>query len=56
MLMATPSRSRQVAVVPLTDATRSPAERLAPRCAMGGIEIALVCSRGEVVNVRHADP
>ena len=54
MLMATPSLGRQVAVVPLTDGTRRLAERLAPRCAMAGIEIALVGSRGEVVDVRHA--
>ncbi len=52
MLMATPSQGRQVAVVPLTDATRRLAERLAPRCAMAGIEIALVGRRGEVVDVR----
>lgn len=52
MLMATPSQGRQVAVVPLTDATRRLAERLAPRCSMAGIEIALVGRRGEVVDVR----
>jgi len=54
MLMATPSQGRQVAVVPLTDATRRLADRLAPRCAIAGIEIALVGSRGEVVDVRHS--
>jgi hypothetical protein len=51
MLMATPSQGRQVAVVPLTESTRRLAERLAPRCALAGIEIALVGSRGEVVDV-----
>jgi len=40
MLMATPSLGWQVAVVPLTDATRRLPKRLAPRCAMVGIEIA----------------
>jgi hypothetical protein len=52
MLMATPSQGRQVAVVPLTDCTLRLAERLAPRCAMAGIEIALVGSRGEVRDVK----
>lgn len=52
MLMATPSQGRQVAVVPLTKSTLRLAERLAPRCALAGIEIALVGSRGEVVDVR----
>lgn len=54
MLMATPSPGRQVAVVPLTESTRRLAERLAPWCALAGIEIALVGSRGEVVDVRPA--
>ena len=52
MLMATPSQGRQVAVVPLTESTRRLAERLAPRCAFAGIEIALVGSRGEVMDVK----
>lgn len=52
MLMATPSQGRQVAVVPLTGSTLRLAERLAPRCAMAGIEIALVGSRGEVMDVK----
>lgn len=59
MLMATPytpSQGRQIAVVPLTDATRRLADRLAPRCAIAGIEIALVGSRGEVVDVRPTAP
>ncbi|OJY73613.1 MAG: hypothetical protein BGP12_13555 [Rhodospirillales bacterium 70-18] len=51
MLMATPSPGRQVAVVPLTDGTRRLAERLAPRCALAGIEIALVGSRGQVLDI-----
>lgn len=54
MLMATPSRGRQAAVVPLTDGTLRLAERLAPRCALAGIEIALVGSRGEVMDVKPA--
>jgi hypothetical protein len=52
MLLATPAQGRQVAVVPLTKGTLRLAERLAPRCALAGIEIALVGSRGEVVDVR----
>lgn len=52
MLMATPTQGRQVAVVPLTAGTMRLAERLAPRCAMAGIEIALVGSRGEVMDVK----
>ena len=52
MLMATPSPGRQVAVVPLTDGTCRLAERLAPRCALAGIEIALVGSRGEVLDIK----
>lgn len=52
MLMATPSQGRQVAVVPRTDGTLRLAERLAPRCALAGIEIALVGSRGEVLEVK----
>lgn len=51
LLMATPTQGRQVAVVPLTDGTLRLAERLAPRCALAGIEIALVGSRGEVMDV-----
>ena len=52
MLMATPSQGRQVSVVPFTEGTLRLAERLAPRCALAGIEIALVGSRGEVRDVR----
>jgi hypothetical protein len=52
MLMATPSQGRQVAVVPFTEGTLRLAERLAPRCALAGIEIALVGSRGEVRDVQ----
>lgn len=52
MLMATPSQGRQVAVVPFTESTLRLAERLAPRCALAGIEIALVGSRGEVRDVQ----
>jgi len=52
MLMATPTQGRQVAVVPFTAGTLRLAERLAPRCALAGIEIALVGSHGEVVDVK----
>lgn len=52
MLMATPSQGRQVAVVPFTAGTMRLAERLAPRCAFAGIEIAMVGSRGEVMDVQ----
>jgi hypothetical protein len=53
LLMATPSSGRQVAVVPYTEKTLRLAERLAPRCAKAGIEIALVKGRGEVIDVRR---
>jgi hypothetical protein len=52
LLMATPSPGRQVAVVPHTDSTFRLATRLAPRCALVGIELALVKSRGEIIDVR----
>ena len=52
LLMATPSPGRQVAVVPHTESTFRLATRLAPRCALVGIELALVKSRGEVIDVR----
>ena len=53
LLMATPAQGRQVAVAPLTEGTLRLAERLAPRCALAGIEIALVGARGQVTDV-HA--
>jgi len=52
LLMATPSPGRQVAVVPYTEQTLRLANRLAPRCAAAGIELALVKSRGEIIDVR----
>jgi hypothetical protein len=52
LLMATPSPGRQVAVVPHTEATLRLAIRLAPRCALAGIELALVKNRGEIIDVR----
>ena len=52
LLMAAPSPGRQVAVVPYTNSTFRLATRLAPRCALAGIELALVKSRGEVIDVR----
>lgn len=54
LLMATPSMGRQVAVVPYTELTLRLAKRLAPRCAHIGIEIALIKSRGEVIDVSSA--
>jgi hypothetical protein len=54
MLMANPSQGRQVAVVPRTIVTVRLAERLSPRCACAGIEIALVGSRGEVIYIPPA--
>ena len=51
-LLASPSPGRQVAVVPYTECTARLAKRLAPRCAMAGIEIALVKSRGEIIDIR----
>lgn len=54
LLMATPSQGRQIAVVPQTEGTLRLAERLAPRCALAGIEIALVGSRGEVMDIKPA--
>jgi hypothetical protein len=50
LLMANPSPGRQIAVVPRTEGTLKLAQRLAPRCAIAGIEIALVGSRGEVAD------
>jgi hypothetical protein len=52
-LMATPSPGRQVAVVPYTKQTLRLATRLAPRCRAVGIEIALVKSRGEIIDVQR---
>ena len=52
LLMATPSAGRQVAVVPFTEATLRLAKRLAPRCYIAGIELALVKSNGAVVDVQ----
>lgn len=52
MLMATPTQGRQVADGPFTADTLRLAERLAPRCALAGIEIAPVGSHGEVVDVK----
>jgi hypothetical protein len=54
LLTATRSHGRQVAVVPYTESTLRLANRLAPRCAQAGIELALVKSRGEVIDVRAA--
>jgi hypothetical protein len=54
LLMANPSPGCQIAVVPRTEGTLKLAQRLAPRCAVAGIEIALVGSRGEVTEVKPA--
>jgi hypothetical protein len=52
LLMATPAHGRQVAVVPHTERTFRLAKRLAPRCNQAGIELALVKSDGQVIDVR----
>ncbi|MCA1542037.1 hypothetical protein I6F18_18940 [Bradyrhizobium sp. NBAIM32] len=52
LLMANPSPGRQIAVVLRTNATQKLAQRLASRCAVAGIEIALVGGRGEIEDVR----
>jgi hypothetical protein len=49
--MATPSPGRQLAVVRYAEKTLRLAERLVPRCAEAGIEIALAKNRGEVIHV-----
>jgi hypothetical protein len=51
-LMASEANGRQVAVAPFTEQTLKLAKRLAPRCERAGIEIALVKSRGEVIDVK----
>lgn len=50
-LMASEAKGRQVAVVPYTQQTLKLATRLAPRCARAGIEIVLVKSKGEIIDV-----
>lgn len=50
-LMASEANGRQVAVVPYTEQTLKLATRLAPRCAQAGIQIALVKSKGEIIDV-----
>jgi hypothetical protein len=56
LLMATPCKGRQVAVVPYTEQTLRLARRLAPRCKLAGIEISLVKRRGEVIDVHPDTP
>lgn len=51
LLMASESQGQQIAVVPYTESTLRLAKRMAPRCALAGIEIALVGSRGEIIDV-----
>lgn len=51
LLMASESLGRQVAVVPYTEGTLRLAKRMAPRCINAGIELALVGSRGEIIDV-----
>lgn len=55
LLMASESPGRQVAFVPYTASTLRLAKRMAPRCALAGIELALVGSRGEVTDVTTED-
>ncbi len=50
LLMATPPRGRQVAVVPYTKTTDQLAKQLVPRCKSAGIEIALVTSQGKIID------
>jgi hypothetical protein len=50
-LMCSPQRGRQVAVIPYTKVTLRLAQKLAPRCARVGIEIALVKDQGEIIDV-----
>ena len=52
LLMANPSRGRQVAVMPKAEVTLRLARKLAPRYAAAGIEIALVGPRGEVEDIK----
>lgn len=52
LLMTKPKGGRQVAVVPYTELTSRWALKMAPRAMEAGIEIALVNSRGEVLDVR----
>ncbi|MFC3080145.1 hypothetical protein ACFODL_18750 [Phenylobacterium terrae] len=47
--------SRQVAVLPFTDEVLRIANRLMPRCAAAGLEIALVSAEGRVDFVRSAE-
>lgn len=56
LLMASESPGRRVAVVPYTDSTLRLAKRLAPRCTLAGIEIALVGRRGEIIDVNASPP
>jgi hypothetical protein len=51
LLMASPSSGKQVAVVPDTPTTRSLAARLAPRCRVASIGIALVGPMGEITDI-----
>jgi hypothetical protein len=51
LLMATSARGRQVAVVPYTEQTLRLAKRLAARCNKAGIEISLVKSKGEIIDM-----
>lgn len=55
LLMASENPGRQIAVVPYTDSTRRLAKRLVPRCNLAGIEIALVRSNGDVVDVTECE-
>ena len=50
-LMASQSPGRQIAVAPFTIETHRLARRLAPRCKLAGIELALVTSDGKVLAI-----
>lgn len=51
LLMASESQGRQIAVVPYTESTMRLAKRMAPRCERAGIELSLIGSKGEVIDV-----
>ncbi|MBS1000419.1 hypothetical protein JK169_05215 [Acetobacter persici] len=54
LLMASENSGRQVAVVSYTDSTCRLAKRMVPRCNAAGIEIALINSLGEVIDITRS--
>lgn len=55
LLMASEAKGRQIAVVPFTPNTERLAKRMIHRCALAGIEIALVHSKGEVISLKPTE-